>query len=109
MTVCNTGLSASRRHTNRKGNAVLVGSSMDKNVTSSAGTADATEDNVSDAPMPTPTSSMTVQESGTDRKSTRLNSSHVAISYAVFCLQKKNRPAQTEATIAVVMFHVCAA
>src|SRR5690625_6015753 len=24
-----------------------------------------------------------------DRKSTRLNSSHVAISYAVFCLQKK--------------------
>src|SRR5690625_3088823 len=26
---------------------------------------------------------------GTDRKSTRLNSSHVAISYAVFCLKKK--------------------
>src|SRR5690625_2470473 len=26
----------------------------------------------------------------TDRKSTRLNSSHVAISYAVFCLEKKN-------------------
>src|SRR5699024_12809717 len=25
-----------------------------------------------------------------DRKSTRLNSSHVSISYAVFCLQKKN-------------------
>src|SRR5690625_6348441 len=28
---------------------------------------------------------------GRDRKSTRLNSSHVAISYAVFCLKKKNR------------------
>src|SRR5690625_5828649 len=28
--------------------------------------------------------------SWTDRKSTRLNSSHVAISYAVFCLKKKN-------------------
>src|SRR5690625_5655553 len=28
-------------------------------------------------------------ETGEDRKSTRLNSSHVAISYAVFCLKKK--------------------
>src|SRR5690606_41375160 len=27
-----------------------------------------------------------------DRKSTRLNSSHVKISYAVFCLKKKNEP-----------------
>src|SRR5690625_6703596 len=27
-----------------------------------------------------------------DRKSTRLNSSHVAISYAVFCLKKKAEP-----------------
>src|SRR5690554_7647573 len=27
-----------------------------------------------------------------DRKSTRLNSSHVRISYAVFCLKKKNIP-----------------
>src|SRR5437870_6474745 len=30
-----------------------------------------------------------------DRKSTRLNSSHVAISYAVFCLKKKNRIKQS--------------
>src|SRR5439155_23895707 len=29
-----------------------------------------------------------------DRKSTRLNSSHVAISYAVFCLKKKKRARQ---------------
>src|SRR5207253_9377552 len=29
------------------------------------------------------------RQAGTDRKSTRLNSSHVAISYAVFCLKKK--------------------
>src|SRR5690625_4163954 len=29
-------------------------------------------------------------EQRADRKSTRLNSSHVAISYAVFCLKKKN-------------------
>src|SRR5260221_9663612 len=27
----------------------------------------------------------------TDRKSTRLNSSHTVISYAVFCLKKKNQ------------------
>src|SRR3989442_5621954 len=31
-----------------------------------------------------------------DRKSTRLNSSHVRISYAVFCLQKKNVHARTD-------------
>src|SRR5438874_4066303 len=30
-------------------------------------------------------------QAGRDRKSTRLNSSHVEISYAVFCLKKKNR------------------
>src|SRR5215208_162067 len=30
-----------------------------------------------------------------DRKSTRLNSSHVAISYAVFCLKKKRHPGVT--------------
>src|SRR5204862_4116059 len=29
-----------------------------------------------------------------DRKSTRLNSSHVEISYAVFCLKKKKQPVQ---------------
>src|SRR3712207_7413492 len=34
-----------------------------------------------------------------DRKSTRLNSSHANISYAVFCLKKKNRrPRHTMAT-----------
>src|SRR2546421_8755447 len=33
----------------------------------------------------------TVQATWKDRKSTRLNSSHDQISYAVFCLKKKNR------------------
>src|SRR5688500_19922190 len=33
-----------------------------------------------------------------DRKSTRLNSSHLVISYAVFCLKKKRRSTQTIAT-----------
>src|SRR5947209_10976666 len=31
---------------------------------------------------------------GEDRKSTRLNSSHANISYAVFCLKKKKRASQ---------------
>src|SRR5256885_12291882 len=34
---------------------------------------------------------------GEDRKSTRLNSSHLVISYAVFCLKKKkNKPLSTQ-------------
>src|SRR5690349_23786765 len=32
-----------------------------------------------------------VEETHLDRKSTRLNSSHVEISYAVFCLKKKKK------------------
>src|SRR5947199_7351622 len=43
------------------------------------------------SPSPAPASSPT------DRKSTRLNSSHLGISYAVFCLKKKNcRPSRRE-------------
>src|SRR5947208_6156588 len=34
---------------------------------------------------------------GTDRKSTRLNSSHQIISYAVFCLKKKKKKRNNEA------------
>src|SRR3989454_5060709 len=34
-----------------------------------------------------------------DRKSTRLNSSHLVISYAVFCLKKKNRHVNSEALV----------
>src|SRR5260221_7008676 len=33
----------------------------------------------------------TVHPAPPDRKSTRLNSSHTVISYAVFCLKKKNK------------------
>src|SRR6266446_8161967 len=35
-----------------------------------------------------------------DRKSTRLNSSHLVISYAVFCLKKKNK------TNIILRFHI---
>src|SRR3989442_4362051 len=44
---------------------------------------------VGDAPAPPRPLGVHVQ----DRKSTRLNSSHVRISYAVFCLKKNNPPA----------------
>src|SRR6266480_855010 len=33
-----------------------------------------------------------LRQSKPDRKSTRLNSSHMSTSYAVFCLKKKNSP-----------------
>src|SRR3712207_8585557 len=36
-----------------------------------------------------------VDQPGEDRKSTRLNSSHANISYAVFCLKKKKSTART--------------
>src|SRR6266540_6256481 len=34
----------------------------------------------------------------TDRKSTRLNSSHITISYAVFCLKKKKKKKKNKQT-----------
>src|SRR5436853_375009 len=39
------------------------------------------------APVP----ARTIGPAAADRKSTRLNSSHLGISYAVFCLKKKNK------------------
>src|SRR5688572_31432146 len=39
---------------------------------------------------------------GADRKSTRLNSSHSQISYAVFCLKKKKKIKQTRETQHVI-------
>src|SRR5437899_5359601 len=47
-----------------------------------------------DAPPPTPSLGHNFCQGffgGGDRKSTRLNSSHLGISYAVFCLKKKNK------------------
>src|SRR3989442_15422985 len=40
-------------------------------------------------------------EKNGDRKSTRLNSSHVRISYAVFCLKKKKKHKTTNACVTV--------
>src|SRR5205814_4027604 len=41
-----------------------------------------------------------------DRKSTRLNSSHLGISYAVFCLKKKNKHADLKADNGLIALHV---
>src|SRR5690606_40035449 len=43
-----------------------------------------------DGPMKTSMDELLADFEKQDRKSTRLNSSHVKISYAVFCLKKKN-------------------
>src|SRR5207302_6036644 len=43
-----------------------------------------------DVPVKTD-STATITSNSQDRKSTRLNSSHVKISYAVFCLKKKKK------------------
>src|SRR5205807_10488682 len=43
---------------------------------------------------------MTGEESQQDRKSTRLNSSHLVISYAVFCLKKKKKTYTTKSAAA---------
>src|ERR1039458_10803638 len=43
-------------------------------------------------PAAAPSQGFPCSTSRPDRKSTRLNSSHLGISYAVFCLKKKNQP-----------------
>src|SRR3712207_7758910 len=44
--------------------------------------------------VPATDATMTAAAPATDRKSTRLNSSHANISYAVFCLKKKKHTCQ---------------
>src|SRR5438045_6898126 len=46
--------------------------------------------------LPSAISSSSVTISTADRKSTRLNSSHLGISYAVFCLKKKTKQKSSE-------------
>src|SRR5256885_11686719 len=43
---------------------------------------------------------------GADRKSTRLNSSHLVISYAVFCLKKKTNTRLVQLTLLVPHYTV---
>src|SRR3989337_3309613 len=44
---------------------------------------------------------------GTDRKSTRLNSSHGSISYAVFCLKKKKKNQSNPCACRLSKYHQC--
>src|SRR5690242_21325414 len=43
------------------------------------------------ANLPRVREAVAIEEEAKDRKSTRLNSSHMSISYAVFCLKKKKK------------------
>src|SRR5947199_3275037 len=57
-----------------------------------AGGADAGRNCVQGQPgSPPPATPVALERNSGDRKSTRLNSSHLGISYAVFCLKKKNK------------------
>src|SRR5262245_64915772 len=47
---------------------------------------------------------LSTSHSSTDRKSTRLNSSHLGISYAVFCLKKKKKNTNNE-TIKILTYN----
>src|SRR2546426_4386094 len=49
-----------------------------------------------------PLQSMAIPGQLLDRKSTRLNSSHLVISYAVFCLKKKTQLIMTQHATAVL-------
>src|SRR3712207_7408123 len=51
-----------------------------------------------------PTPMRTLEEALEDRKSTRLNSSHANISYAVFCLKKK-KPIHSHETRTLFYYH----
>src|SRR2546430_8056940 len=44
---------------------------------------------------------------GADRKSTRLNSSHSQISYAVFCLKKKKKKYKTRLILTTAVANAC--
>src|SRR2546426_3135825 len=49
-----------------------------------------------------------VRQCPQDRKSTRLNSSHLVISYAVFCLKKKNCTRESMVNQVALRAHCCA-
>src|SRR3712207_7219025 len=78
----------------RRDDAVLVAGQLDVDVQLETGPADAGEPLVErHHPLAPPAQIAVVVGEEQDRKSTRLNSSHANISYAVFCLKKKKKKA----------------
>src|SRR5256886_8989172 len=57
---------------------------------------------ISRSPTTIAPSACPLASSTRDRKSTRLNSSHSQISYAVFCLKKKNRHYDSPQTSSII-------
>src|SRR5699024_10146196 len=90
-----TGLTAAEEHS-ALDLVLRVGEAM---ITTGAPVADVTADmlrlaeglGVANLTVDITFTSVTATIDREDRKSTRLNSSHVSISYAVFCLKKKKR------------------
>src|SRR2546426_9126330 len=55
---------------------------------------------------PPPGRARSASASAADRKSTRLNSSHLVISYAVFCLKKKKKNHKKVSTVLLQPLHI---
>src|SRR5690242_21535177 len=66
-----------------------------RSIDTSGGPVPATSPPVESAPSVESVPSAASLAEQTDRKSTRLNSSHMSISYAVFCLKKKKKELMT--------------
>src|SRR3712207_7052393 len=70
------------------GTAFALDSEVIQTITDTVTTTTTTDTTSHDAPAV----EQEAEQKQEDRKSTRLNSSHANISYAVFCLKKKNTP-----------------
>src|SRR3712207_3053829 len=74
----------------REGAVILAHENARKRLATAQRVEDWSFDFPSSPPAALPTATISADQTIQDRKSTRLNSSHANISYAVFCLKKKN-------------------
>src|SRR3989454_9347193 len=80
--------SAFTRATSSAGGSTLVHSIFGCRMSATSSAAASSSSRI---PLCATSSPFTISGSVRDRKSTRLNSSHLVISYAVFCLKKKKK------------------